>query len=116
MTVAARCPRTANDRLFGNHILKRKRSKAFRRKGRGLRGTLRSTVVDQWARKHCGALPVSRGLVVVSYVQVLIADNQYYQAKIGYLQALAQRLQDTVALFVALGGGRWNAKEKAPGT
>jgi NodT family efflux transporter outer membrane factor (OMF) lipoprotein len=52
---------------------------------------------------------------VVNYLRVLIADSQYYQAKIGYLQALAQRFQDTVALFVALGGGSWDTKEKAPG-
>ncbi len=52
---------------------------------------------------------------LVSYLQVLVADNQYYQAKIGYLQALAQRLQDTVALFVALGGGWWNTQEKTQG-
>ena len=52
---------------------------------------------------------------LVNYLQVLIADSQYYQAKIGYLQALAQRLQDTTALFVALGGGWWNAQEKIPG-
>jgi NodT family efflux transporter outer membrane factor (OMF) lipoprotein len=43
-----------------------------------------------------------------NYLQVLVADYQYHQAKIGYLQAQAQRLQDTVALFVALGGGWWN--------
>ncbi len=42
---------------------------------------------------------------IANYLQVLIADGQYHQAKFGYLQALAQRLQDTVALFVALGGG-----------
>jgi NodT family efflux transporter outer membrane factor (OMF) lipoprotein len=42
---------------------------------------------------------------IVDYVQVLLADGQYHQAKLGYLQALAQRFQDTVALFVALGGG-----------
>jgi NodT family efflux transporter outer membrane factor (OMF) lipoprotein len=47
----------------------------------------------------------------VNYLQILVADYQYHQAKIGYLQAQAQRLQDTVALFVALGGGWWNAKE-----
>ena len=46
-----------------------------------------------------------------SYVQVLIADGQYSQAKIGYIQAQALRLQDTVALFVALGGGWWNTGE-----
>jgi len=46
---------------------------------------------------------------IANYLQVLAADNQYQQARIGYLQAQAQRFQDTVALFVALGGGWWNA-------
>ncbi len=50
----------------------------------------------------------------VSYLQVLIADNLYYQAKIGCLQAQAQRLQDTAALFVALGGGWWNNPPGGP--
>jgi NodT family efflux transporter outer membrane factor (OMF) lipoprotein len=45
---------------------------------------------------------------VVSYLEVLAANAQFYQAKIGYLQILAQRYQDTTALFVALGGGWWN--------
>ena len=39
-----------------------------------------------------------------NYLQVMITDIQYHQAKIGYLQAQAQQLQDTTALFVALGG------------
>lgn len=52
---------------------------------------------------------------LVNYLQVVIANDQYHQAKIGYLQALAQRFQDTVALFVALGGGWWNAEGKIPG-
>jgi NodT family efflux transporter outer membrane factor (OMF) lipoprotein len=47
----------------------------------------------------------------VNYLQILVANYQYQQAKLGYLQAQAQRLQDTVALFVALGGGWWNEKE-----
>ncbi|GAB7540612.1 hypothetical protein [Cupriavidus sp. 8B] len=42
------------------------------------------------------------------YLQVLVADAQYQQADIGYLQARTQRLQNTVALFLALGGG-WDA-------
>ncbi len=46
-----------------------------------------------------------------NYLQVIIADGQYHQAKIGYLQASAQRFQDSVALFVALGGGWWNNTE-----
>jgi len=41
----------------------------------------------------------------VNYVQVLIADYQYEQANMGYIQAIGQRLQDTAALLVALGGG-----------
>lgn len=48
---------------------------------------------------------------VVSYLEVLAANTQFYQAKIGYLQILAQRYQDTTALFVALGGGWWNDPE-----
>jgi len=53
-----------------------------------------------------------------NYVQVLIANGQYQQAKIGYIQAQAQRYQDTIALFVALGGGWWNTEEmsRAEGT
>jgi NodT family efflux transporter outer membrane factor (OMF) lipoprotein len=43
-----------------------------------------------------------------NYLQVLVADGQYLQARIGYIQAAAQRYQDTVALYVALGGGWWN--------
>jgi len=45
----------------------------------------------------------------VNYLQVLIADYQYQQANLGYIQAMGQRLQDTAALFVALGGGWWTA-------
>jgi NodT family efflux transporter outer membrane factor (OMF) lipoprotein len=52
---------------------------------------------------------------LVNYLQILVADGQYHQAKIGYLQAAAQRFQDTVALFVALGGGWWNVEEKVLG-
>ncbi len=38
-------------------------------------------------------------------VAVMAADGAYQQALIGTLQAQVQRHQDTVALFVALGGG-----------
>jgi NodT family efflux transporter outer membrane factor (OMF) lipoprotein len=51
----------------------------------------------------------------VNYLQVLIADYQFQQAQIGYIQAMGQRLQDTAALFVALGGGWWNAPENEAG-
>jgi len=51
---------------------------------------------------------------LVNYPQVLIGYSQYYQVKINYLQAIAQRLQDWVALSVAQGGGWWNTEEKLP--
>ena len=56
---------------------------------------------------------------LVAYLDVLTADVQFHEATIAYLQAVAQRHQDTVALFVALGGGWWNeqrpmAKGEAP--
>lgn len=43
--------------------------------------------------------------VISGYVQLLVADVQYHQARLAWLQAVAQRLQDTVAFYVALGGG-----------
>ena len=39
-----------------------------------------------------------------NYLQVMVTDIQYRRAKISYLQAEAQQLQDTTALFVAMGG------------
>jgi NodT family efflux transporter outer membrane factor (OMF) lipoprotein len=46
---------------------------------------------------------------MTNYLQVISADIQDHQANINYLQALAQRLQDTTALFTALGGGWWHS-------
>ena len=48
-----------------------------------------------------------------TYLDVLNADAQYHQAAINDLQALALRYQDTVALYVALGGGWWSTKPDA---
>jgi outer membrane protein TolC len=47
---------------------------------------------------------------LVDYLQLLTADNQYQQARLGYIQARTLRLQDTAALFVSLGGGWWTAE------
>ena len=52
---------------------------------------------------------------MAAYLDVLTADVQFHQADIAYLQAVAQRHQDTVALFVALGGGWWNAQVRNGG-
>ncbi|QYY32794.1 efflux transporter outer membrane subunit [Cupriavidus pinatubonensis] len=46
------------------------------------------------------------------YLQLLVANAQYQQATIGYIQAHTQRLQDTAALFLALGAG-WEAASPA---
>ena len=48
---------------------------------------------------------------IVSYLDLLKADRQYQQARIGYLQAEAQRFKDKSTLFIALGGGWWNDPE-----
>ena len=40
----------------------------------------------------------------VGVLQVLDSERSYQQAKLGYVRAQAQRLQDTAQLFVALGG------------
>lgn len=50
----------------------------------------------------------------VAFSDVLAADVLVHQAQVARLQALAQRYQDTVTLFVALGGGWWNAPQSAP--
>lgn len=46
----------------------------------------------------------------VSYLNLLDAQRQYQQARIGRIQAEASRYADTAALFQALGGGWWNRK------
>ena len=43
-----------------------------------------------------------------SYLDLLAADALAQQADLGYSGAVAQRLQDTVAFYAALGGGWWN--------
>ena len=56
----------------------------------------------------------------ISYTQggsgllnLLDAQRQYQQARLGYVRAQAQRYQDTVQLLVAMGGGWWDAKLSA---
>jgi NodT family efflux transporter outer membrane factor (OMF) lipoprotein len=48
---------------------------------------------------------------LATYLDVLSADTQYHQALINDLQATAVRYQDTVALYVALGGGWWSKQD-----
>ena len=46
-----------------------------------------------------------------TYVVVLIAELTYQQALLARIQAQANRLMNTAALFQALGGGWWNRDE-----
>jgi NodT family efflux transporter outer membrane factor (OMF) lipoprotein len=46
----------------------------------------------------------------VGILNLLDAQRQYQQARLGYVRAEAQRYQDTVQLLVAMGGGWWDAK------
>ncbi len=48
----------------------------------------------------------------VNYLNLLIAQRQHQLAQIGMVQAQAQRLADTAALFQALGGGWWNRTQE----
>ena len=45
-----------------------------------------------------------------SMLLILINEQLYQQAKLNLIQAQANRLSDTAALFQALGGGWWNRK------
>lgn len=46
-------------------------------------------------------------------LQVLTAEQQYQSAALTQVQADVQRFTDTAALFRALGGGWWNASDRA---
>ncbi len=48
-----------------------------------------------------------------AYLAVLNAEQAYQQARLGLVQAEANRFTDTVALFQALGGGWWHQPELA---
>jgi outer membrane protein TolC len=76
--------------------------------------TLQAQVDSQRAASDAlGLLQANYHAGLVAYSDVLSADVQVHLATLGYLQALAQRHQDTVALFAALGGGWWNGNGHA---
>jgi NodT family efflux transporter outer membrane factor (OMF) lipoprotein len=45
-------------------------------------------------------------------LQVLDAERLYNQARLGYIRAVAQRLVDTTQLFLAMGGGWWEWRDR----
>jgi NodT family efflux transporter outer membrane factor (OMF) lipoprotein len=48
-------------------------------------------------------------------LQLIDAERTYAQARLGYVTAQIQQLQDTAGLFVALGGGWWQDGIAQPG-
>jgi NodT family efflux transporter outer membrane factor (OMF) lipoprotein len=50
----------------------------------------------------------------VNFLQVLVAQQFYLQARLARVIAQANRFADTVALFQALGGGWWNRSDVEP--
>ncbi len=50
----------------------------------------------------------------VAYLTVLTSQTQYQNAVIGLIRAQAARYTDTVALYVALGGGWWHRDDLPP--
>lgn len=45
----------------------------------------------------------------VDYLNLLTSETQFQNARIAFVQAEAQRYADTAALYLALGGGPWDA-------
>ena len=50
----------------------------------------------------------------ISILQLITAERSYFQARIGSVVADTTQLEDTVQLFVALGGGWWNTSISSP--
>jgi NodT family efflux transporter outer membrane factor (OMF) lipoprotein len=60
------------------------------------------------ATENLKLVSANYGAGIANYLQLLSADTQYQQAKMGFIEARALRLQDTAALFTALGGVSWS--------
>jgi len=79
----------------------------------GLRALTHETAValaeaERSATDALGLIQINYQVGLVTYLQVLTVNAQVLQTRLGLIQIEAQRLQDTVALFAALGGGWWN--------
>ncbi len=66
---------------------------------------------DSLARETLDLAAAQYKLGAVSYLTLLDAQRQYYQAHVTLIQAQATRFTDTATLFQALGGGWWNRTE-----
>ena len=66
---------------------------------------------EQAAARSLHLAQMQYGAGGVAYLTVLTAQTQYQTAVINLIKAEAARYTDTVALFVALGGGWWNRND-----
>jgi NodT family efflux transporter outer membrane factor (OMF) lipoprotein len=66
------------------------------------------TQAEKAARQTLSLTEAQYKMGAVGYLNLLDAERQYHQARIGRIQAEALRYSDTAALFQALGGGWWN--------
>jgi NodT family efflux transporter outer membrane factor (OMF) lipoprotein len=60
------------------------------------------------AKQSLALLQANYEAGLVSYLDVLVADAQLHRTQVDFIDAQARRLQDTAALYLALGGGWWN--------
>ncbi len=69
---------------------------------------------ERAAARSLGLAKLQYGAGGVAYLTVLTSQTQYQNAVIGLIRAQAARYTDTVALYVALGGGWWNRNDMPP--
>lgn len=65
---------------------------------------------DKAAQESLHLIRQGYALGTVSYIQLLVAQQQAQQTAIGLISARSQRLADTVALYQSMGGG-WSPDE-----
>jgi NodT family efflux transporter outer membrane factor (OMF) lipoprotein len=70
-----------------------------------------SSEAESAARKTFELAQKQRALGTISLVAVLNAEQALSTSSLALIQARANRLADTAALFQALGGGWWNRRE-----
>jgi len=71
-------------------------------------GLAASAAAEQSAKHSLEITQRQLALGQIPYAQLLLAEQTYQSALINLVQARANRLTDTAALFQALGGGWWN--------
>ncbi len=66
------------------------------------------------ARQAFGMAKVQYQVGAIAYLDLLNSEVTYQSARISLVRAKQQRYEDTVALYVAMGGGAWTEGSPAP--